>query len=181
MEASLEAELRTLVDRQQIEAALLRYCRGVDRRDKELMLSAYHPEAIDDHGVVVLKADAFCDWAIDYHNTHNVITHHAITNLTIDLDGDVGHSECYYTYMGTVSGGPTQLCFGRYVDRHERRNGRWAISARFCFNEAVHDIEPTALPEDYRRMMQSNGPQTLDRSDASYQRPLRVNPGRQPV
>ncbi|MBB5698618.1 nuclear transport factor 2 family protein [Sphingomonas yantingensis] len=178
MDTSLEATVRELADRQQIEAALLRYCRGVDRRDKALMLSAYHPDAIDDHGVVVLEAEAFCDWAIEFHDTHNGVTHHAISNLTIDLDGDTAHSECYYTYMGTVPGGPTQLCFGRYVDRHERREGRWAIAARLCFNESVNEISPATLPEDYRRLLTSNGPQTLDRNDASYWRPLTIDPAR---
>lgn len=180
MTDDLAAIVHNLSDRQQIEAGLLRYCRGVDRRDKVLMLSAYHPDAIDDHGVVVLGAEAFCDWAIDYHNTHNTVTHHAITNLTIDLDGDVAHTECYYSYVGVIPGGRTQLCYGRYVDRHERRDGRWAIATRFCFNESVNEADAVELPEEYRRIMESNGPQTRDRTDASYQRPLRLDPSRQP-
>lgn len=181
MTEPLEQLLRDLSDRQLIEAALLRYCRGIDRRDKALMLSAYHHDAIDDHGVVVLRAEAFCDWAIDYHQTHNGVTHHAISNLTIDLDGNIAHSECYYTFLGTVADGPPQLCFGRYVDRHERREGRWAIAARKCFNESINELVSVALPEEYRRLLTSNGPQTLDRDDASYQRPLVVDPARRPA
>jgi len=34
-----------------IRQAALRYCRGVDRLDPELMLSAYHDGATDDHGI----------------------------------------------------------------------------------------------------------------------------------
>ena len=36
-----------------IRQAALRYCRGVDRLDAELMRSAYHDDATDDHGVFV--------------------------------------------------------------------------------------------------------------------------------
>ncbi len=36
-----------------IRQAALRYCRGVDRLDAELMFSAYHDDATDDHGVFV--------------------------------------------------------------------------------------------------------------------------------
>jgi SnoaL-like domain len=175
MDDALASKLTELLDRQAIEDALLRYCRGVDRLDKALMLSAYHPDAVDDHGVVVLGAEAFCDWAIDYHRTMNLVTHHAITNLTIDVDGDIAHSECYYTYMGTVAGAHTQFSFGRYVDRHEKRDGLWAIAARFCFIEAVQELAPALLPDDYRKLMSSNGPSTRGRDDASYHRPLKVD------
>jgi hypothetical protein len=178
MTDELLESLRALIDHREIEAALLRYCRGVDRLDKSLMLSAYHPDAIDDHGVVVLQAEAFCDWAIGYHGDYNGVTHHAISNLTIELDGDTAHSECYYTYMGTFAGGRTQLAFGRYVDRHERREGRWAIASRCCFTEAVHDIDPADLPADFATKLMGNGPQSRDRGDASYMRPLRHDPAR---
>lgn len=180
MDESLAKSVQELLDRQQIEAALLRYCRGVDRHDKELMLSAYHPDAIDDHGMVVLQAEAFVDWALAYHAEHNPMTHHAITNLTIDLDGDAAHSECYFMFIGTAVATPSQLAFGRYVDRLERRDGRWAIAARFCFTEAVHDINVATMPEAFRHLMASNGPQARNRTDASYQRPLVVDPRRIP-
>ena len=39
-----------------IRQAALRYCRGVDRLDAELMRSAYHDDATDDHGVFVGSA-----------------------------------------------------------------------------------------------------------------------------
>lgn len=180
MDESLEQSMQELLDRQQIEAALLRYCRGVDRHDKELMLSAYHPDAVDDHGMVVLQAEGFVDWALAYHAEHNPMTHHAITNLTIDLDGDVAHTECYFTFIGTIVGAASQLAFGRYVDRLERRDGRWAIAARFCFTEAMHEIDTASMPDAYRTIIESNGPRARDRTDASYQRPLVVDPDRVP-
>ncbi|WP_221890845.1 nuclear transport factor 2 family protein [Microbispora sp. KK1-11] len=34
-------------DQQEIHEVVLRYCRGVDRLDMDLVRSAYHPDAID--------------------------------------------------------------------------------------------------------------------------------------
>ena len=51
--------LRKLLDRQEILDCLTRYCRGVDRLDKSILLSAYHPDARDDHGLFVGHATEF--------------------------------------------------------------------------------------------------------------------------
>ena len=45
--------LQQLIDRQQIHDCILRYCSGVDRFDREMLLSVYHPDAMDDHGAFV--------------------------------------------------------------------------------------------------------------------------------
>jgi hypothetical protein len=50
MGALNEAELRTLLDRAQIHDALMRYSRGVDRGDGELVMSVFHPDATLDMG-----------------------------------------------------------------------------------------------------------------------------------
>ena len=39
-----------LADREAIRECALRYARGVDRLDADLMKSAYWPDATDDHG-----------------------------------------------------------------------------------------------------------------------------------
>jgi hypothetical protein len=40
----------------------VRCCRGVDRMDRELLLSAYHSDAVDDHGMFVGGPEAFADY-----------------------------------------------------------------------------------------------------------------------
>ena len=64
--AGIDADLllRNLEARRQIEAALARVARGVDRLDRELMISGYHPEAMDYHGSFEGSPTEFADWVI---------------------------------------------------------------------------------------------------------------------
>jgi hypothetical protein len=100
-----------------IRQAVLRYCRGVDRLDGELMRSAYHDDATDDHGVFVGSAADLCRRvADDSHATGEVYN---------------------ITYLLRAAGGGRQLdtWWGRYLDRYECREGRWAIVHRVCVHE----------------------------------------------
>ena len=45
-----DREVQELLDKQAIHEVMIRYCRGLDRMDAELVGSAYHPDAHDDHG-----------------------------------------------------------------------------------------------------------------------------------
>lgn len=169
---NIEAKVRELSDRQDILDCLHRYCRGVDRGDRELLRSVYHSDAIDDHGVFVGGPDAFVDWALAYHAEHQLSHHHMIFNPTIELQADVAHSEVYWLFFGENKVKPNTLAIGRYVDRFERRDGRWAIAARVCLSECVNDLQQTELPAAYRAMLMSNGPSSRDPGDRSWERPL---------
>src|SRR5439155_201455 len=46
---SLESGLRLTADKQEIHDVIMRYCRAIDRRDRELLRSCFHPDAIDEH------------------------------------------------------------------------------------------------------------------------------------
>lgn len=163
--------LRDLLDRQEILDCLHRYCRGVDRFDRELVLSAYHPDAIDDHGSFVGAPPDFVEWAFAYHREHQLSHHHMIFNTSIELVGEVAHSETYWQFFGENRVKPNILAIGRYVDRFERRDGRWAIAARVCISECVNRIEQADIPES-RRTDRIGYPSTRDNSDISYHRPL---------
>ena len=76
---STHKSLRELLDRQAILDCIHRYCRGVDRFDREMVLSVYHPDAIDHHGVFVGGPEAFVDWAFAYHAEHQEAHHHMVT------------------------------------------------------------------------------------------------------
>jgi len=178
MDDDLRARIRKLEDRQDIRDCLTRYARGVDRLDRELILSAYHPDAIDDHGVFVGGPADFADWVIALHGTNNARTQHYVVNHSCELDGDVAHCETYYmTGFTDAQDRPLHRSGGRYVDRFERRDGRWAIAARKSVAEwrGPHGQEMVWYGGDdsYRIW-----PNARDRTDVSYERPLTIDPAR---
>ena len=65
MDNQLETRLRELIDRQDIWSLLLRYARGLDRLDRDLIRSCYWDDAIDDHHSFIGSPDEFIDWAFD--------------------------------------------------------------------------------------------------------------------
>jgi ketosteroid isomerase-like protein len=172
MTPDLIAFVKQQKDRQEILDCLLRYTRGVDRHDRELMLSAYHPDAFDEHGVAEGVAADFCDWAIGWHREYQTKHQHIIVNHNVDLDGTTAHSETYYIFWGENREGPPTLAFGRYIDRLEKRDGRWAIAHRVCVNEKSGAFTDIEIPDEWRAAMQSTGPSRRDKTDISYLRPL---------
>ena len=183
--------LQELLDRQDILDCIHRYCRAVDRFDRDLLLSVYHPDAIDDHGFFLGGPEAFADWAFGYHSLYQDATHHIVTNHTCELDGDTAHAETYWLFSGinrdtttaaTAATGatvPSTLHFGRYIDRFERRNGKWAIAARACVIEWHAALGDLPVPPETIAASVATAVGQRSRDDISYQRPLRVR--RQPV
>lgn len=167
----MDPRLRELCDRADILDCLQRYARGIDRLDRELLRSAYHDGAIDDHVGFVGPVDDFIDWAFAYHATQTRHQHY-LMNHTADIAGDDAHAETYYMFVGTDRdpAKPLIVSGGRYIDRFERR-GRWAIAARVCLVEWQSDATSLLSPELVESL---DTVQTVarDTSDNSYDRPL---------
>ncbi len=176
---SLEAMVQELHDGQAIRDCLVRYCRGVDRLDRELIVSCYHEDAVDDHGLFVGSPTGFADWVIPLHAKAQHTTQHIITNHTCELDGDVAHAETYWMFAGmNTQGPPLMISGGRYIDRFERRGGKWAIALRKCVSDWRGVPGEGFLPPAAREAMNSGARTTRDKSDPSYERPLSFDPAR---
>jgi SnoaL-like domain len=175
MEAELERYVREQQDRQAIYDCMIRYCRGVDRLDRAFALSAYHAGALDDHGHYVGPAEGLIDSALELHGRLHQRTQHHITNHRCELDGDTAHAESYYLcYMLNRVAPFASLAGGRYIDRLEKRDGRWGIVARVCtldVLDATMDPMGNVLDGTHRAT-------SRDRNDPSYQRPLIIDPAR---
>jgi hypothetical protein len=76
--AELERTVTELADRQAIRDVLMAYSRGIDRLDRKLLISLYHEDAIDDHGVFVGTREEFADWAIAMHTATHLSHQHCI-------------------------------------------------------------------------------------------------------
>jgi ketosteroid isomerase-like protein len=187
----LERAVVELQDRQAIQDCLMTYSRAVDRLDRELLLSVYHDDAIDDHGVFVGTPEEFADWAIAMHTATHLSHQHCIFNSTCDLDGDVAHAETYYMFVGlNRRGTPFAMSGGRYIDRLEKRDGRWAIALRICvrdwapLTETPETLDQASLTvvkgldERTKELMRTGAQPARDRTDPSYERPLAIDPAR---
>lgn len=175
MTTNFEAQVRELVDRQEILDCLHRYCRGVDRFDREAVRSAYHEDAVDDHGEYVGDVEGFIDWAFDYHERHQLRTLHALHNHLCEIEGDTAHAETYFTFHSVNREAPHQTSTsGRYIDRLERRDGRWGIVRRICVINALGEaFDPEGKAGDGPFF-----PSSRDTSDPAYMRPLEIDPER---
>ncbi|GAA2339836.1 nuclear transport factor 2 family protein [Dactylosporangium salmoneum] len=187
-----DGTVRRLADRAEIADCLGRYARGMDRLDRDLVLSAYHPDAVDDHGKFVGSPAEFVRWSFAMHRQHHHSHLHAILHHSCELDGDTAHTEAYFMFLSmNRTGAPWSASAGRYIDRFERRDGRWAIAHRLCVRDwaatdGPHEpADPTtltstsgSLSDAQRMLMRSAPPAARDRSDPSYRRPLVADPQR---
>jgi len=136
-EMSDEEFLAQLKAEREITKTLLRYARGSDRKDFELMGSAYHPGAIDHHGPCNGSIENFVEWCHGHHEKYDTMMH-MLGHPLIEWQGDIAFTETYClifqklkpeaTYAGEVSIDVFIAC--RYVDKFECRNGEWKIAER---------------------------------------------------
>ena len=168
----MDAQVESIVARDEIRSVLVRYTRGVDRLDVELIDSTFFPDAIIEHGGMVFDG---AHWGAAIVKTMTGAcerSRHLIANQSIELDGDVAHSETYCDAHLLINGpdGTHQLLNRavRYVDQLERRNGEWRIVFRKTVLEwdRIDPIVERPAPLDYVAPLRS-------RDDVSYLRPLR--------
>jgi hypothetical protein len=138
------------MDFEQIRQVALRYARGVDRLDVDLMKSAYWPDATDDHGRFVGYGWEFAERVVASHKrwaaTVHANMHHAID---IDPEGLTARGEiANITYLIPPGGGSWSVWLGRYLDRYDKRDGEWRIAHRICVHEATTTIENVPMAGD---------------------------------
>ncbi|MDR2880740.1 MAG: nuclear transport factor 2 family protein [Azoarcus sp.] len=176
MDAEATEFLRDMKDRQEIYDCLMRYSRGIERLDREMLLSAYHEDAVDDYGdTYVGDVQGFVEAVFALNSKYQEFTQHHITNHRCEIDGDVAHCESYFLFRCINKVPPWyNLASGRYIDRFEKRNGRWAIAERICVVEARDEISGANGNDNETTYVSA----TRDCCDPSYQRPLTVDRSR---
>jgi len=168
------AEMQELIDRQRIWECLLRYTRGMDRLDRELALSAYHFDAMEDHGAMIAACETFVDQVLGFHRTEEVLTQHIMSNHRCELEGTLAHAETYVSCYCVNREGKASYSLGRFIDRLEKRDERWGIVDRVCVREGSTDLAKNDFIENFSVQPGSLHRSTRDRTDPSYLRPLRV-------
>jgi hypothetical protein len=148
---------------------MLRYARGVDRLDEELIRSAYWEDAHDSHGQLNGSLDNFLAGWLPGQPQRDVASHF-LGNHLVELEGDGADVETYFISAAKRIGSDMlELVAGRYVDRFERRAGEWRIATRLVVLDwqCMTDASGMALRLS-RSHTGSRGPE-----DPSYERPLR--------
>jgi hypothetical protein len=152
-----------LEDRHFIKEAILRWCRGVDRKDWDLVRTAFHPDAYDDHGMYKGDVEGLINWLVGRHPSI-AFSMHSLCNVLIEFDGEdkalaESYVVAYQQYLpateadkfalvaalgeelGARAGPVTVMMPARYVDEFERRDGAWKISRRTTVFESRYLLD----------------------------------------
>lgn len=167
----MDDRLQGLLDKQEIYEVLLRYTRGLDRLDEELLKSCYHPDAHHDHGMFKGLAVDFIAYAMETLVTMDR-TMHSIQNALVKIVAERSAvSESYGIAFHRVpsrtstTGYADHTVFVRYLDRFTRRGQEpWRIEQRVVVFEwsRVDGIDREwALSDAYARGARS-------RDDGAY-------------
>jgi hypothetical protein len=87
------ATLKHLADRQEILDCLTRALRAIDRFDRDLFLTCFHPEAMIDAGGYLNAAATVYDGSAALHEHGQTSTIHNLLNHNCEIDGDTAHCE----------------------------------------------------------------------------------------
>lgn len=120
-----------LADRLAITDILALHSRGLDRLDSDLLKHCYWPEAEVDYGAYKGPAAVFADLVVDALRQQYELTRHGLGNQLVDVDGDRARAETCVSAGHLLLGATEELhFFGRYLDRLEKREGRWKLAHR---------------------------------------------------
>jgi hypothetical protein len=153
-----------VADKLAIRDVLSRYCRGLDRMDKAMAYGVFSDDATAVYyDIYEGSAHGFVDWAWQAHGEMERHSHQ-ITNVLIELDGEKASSEaCATVVLWMREGGDMieTVVRGRYLDRWEKRDGRWLIVARehVLDTQSANGIPVVDAP---------NKESTRDETDASF-------------
>jgi hypothetical protein len=168
----MDEKLQYLLDRLAIQDVVNRYARGLDRHDDDVLRSAFHEDAVDNHGPWVGGREAFVAWANGPCHGHTNAHLHQITTHNCEIDGDVAHTESYCQWVHRLKDEETVwVGGGRYVDRLEKRDDEWRIVVRRLVLDFFYETKGTVFGTP-AQVEYAKG--TWDRSDISYERPLQM-------
>ena len=142
------------------------------RFDRDLFLSAFHPDAVISAGEFVGGPEDLYDWASQLHEQGQTATQHDLLNHSSDIDGAVAHTETYYLFIGRNRDDSNWLAGGRYIDRLELRDGHWKIALRCNAIEWSGMLPGMDLPFADVPDIARNGVAARSGADLSYLRPL---------
>ncbi len=162
--------LEQAADKLELYELVVSYCRATDRRDVDLMRELYHSDAIDDHGALFYgSGEEFIAFLPGPITAFAITTHH-ITNALFKVDGDRAEGESYLLASHITKETPPRnlTVSGRYLDKFERRDGRWRFSHRVAMMDWSNWTAEEMLAMLPPRLDRPSAVGTVDRTDPSY-------------
>ena len=146
----LDERVREMLDHHEITQLIAEYCHGCDRCDTELMASTYWEDSWDNHGVSQAPGPEYARMTVPAIREETRTLSHHLGQSLIKVEGNEAGAQTYYLAV-TLTNAPdgTPMCNqlgGRYVDRLERREGRWKVKERITVRDwsislkVEHDI-----------------------------------------
>lgn len=168
------AALTRLLDRQAIWDCLLRYARGVDRMDRDLIRSAFWEDATNSHGPASGDVEEFiARWYPGQAARDR--SFHLVSNQQLEFEpgGLSAHAEAYFVAaVREVDADEIELVGGRYCDLYAKRGNEWRIQTRLV----VLDWQGLADSSRMNERLTTRHGGSRDRDDPSYERPVRQRP-----
>ncbi|MFG3133212.1 nuclear transport factor 2 family protein [Streptomyces tendae] len=148
--------LEELSARAQIHDVLLRYCRGLDRVDMDLVRGAFHDDAYVQfpESLHIGPVEGFVEF-LTGEMPRFVRTMHLLGNSLIEFDGpEVAHVETYLQadHQGSDEHhwkGEQVKLWARYLDRFEQRDGVWLIARRRLLVDWMYKYPATGWFDDH--------------------------------
>lgn len=127
----LTARVNRLESILEISRLSANYCRGADRRDLDLFLSVWAPDAVwaPRDNVVYTGIDQIAE-AIEMQWRSVKRARHRTSNAAIEADGDFATGRFDVEAEIELPDGSWVAAAGQYSDIFRRSNGRWLISER---------------------------------------------------
>lgn len=133
-----------LSSREAIRDCICRINRGIDRIDRDLLISGFHPDAkVQWATPEPVDLATFIETAINVQHTTSRVQH-LVGNILIDLHGDVAGAESYEIARHLTPMGEEKkdlIIASRYVDRFSRRGSGWRIERRFKVLDWIRILE----------------------------------------
>jgi hypothetical protein len=133
--ALLPDQIRQVADASAIRDQVARYCRGVDRKDGALIVAAFHPDAVIDHGAWKGSPTELARLVVAGEMPQSM---HFLGTQIVDFGvDDKALCESYFvSFQGFAREGARwqRVRAGRYLDRFERRT-QWRITSRLLVDD----------------------------------------------
>jgi hypothetical protein len=137
----LDPRVGEMLDHHEIRTLLAEYCHACDRADEAMMAACYTGEdSFDDHGNVKAPGPEYAAIMAGKIVERTEAMSHILGQSLIRVDGDTARAETFFIAFFRLppsDGEPDRMnqLIGRFIDRLERREGRWKIRHRTCVRD----------------------------------------------